>query len=350
MNYIYGILIIVVILGLGYVLISKKSIDNFTLDKFNYISEQQSIELDDDFGSIIKSDPVNYKIQEYIEGFESTPNPVIGLENFAQETKPLEKIHTPRYVWTYWENKSGRTEPFAHIKLCFRTMSKHYSQYKFIILNDQTIKQYLPNVRTDLSQLLIAQKVDYYRIALLYWFGGIWVDADTIAMKNLDQVFEKLDNGYDFVGFGCTGKICFSGYPNPSNGVMGSRPKGKLMGCCLQKLNDILDTNNKSHKYFALGKEIIWSCLEISQPYDYYHFPSEYDGSRDNLGNWIHSPNHLAKNKTKLLDESKVLFIFLANYELMNEPENAWFLELDENQILNGDFWISDLFRRALKN
>lgn len=348
MNIIYGILLLLVA-GFTLYLITKTN----SVEKFNFIF--QDFELDDDFGSIIKINEKsklfsNQKIKEYVEGFENY-SPNFQIEKFTtdESIKMLKPIHTPRYVWTYWENKSGRTEPFAHIKLCFRTMQLHYSQYKFIILNEQTIKQYLPNIRTDLSDLLIAQKVDYYRVALLYWFGGIWVDADTIAMKNLDEVFEKLDSGYDFVGFGCTGKICYSGYPNPSNGVMGSRPKGKLMGCCLQKLNDILNTNNKSHKYFALGKEIIWSCLEDSKPYDYYHFPSEYDGSRDKSGNWIHSPNHLSKNPTILLNESKALFIFLANYELMNDANNSWFLQLDENQILNGDYWISQLFRQALK-
>jgi hypothetical protein len=176
------------------------------------------------------------------------------------------------------------------------------------------------------------------------------VDADTIALKNLDEVFEKLDNGYDYVGFGCTGKICFNGYPNPSNGVMVSRKNGILMECCLNKLNNMLNQKNKEYKYFELGKNVIWDCLAELKNYDYFHFPSEYDGSRDFEGNWIHTPNHLSEEPTKLLNEDKALFIFLANYEIMNDEKNKWFRELSEDQILNGRWWISSLYRKALKN
>ena len=229
-------------------------------------------------------------------------------------------------------------------------MSKHYGKYNFIILNPDTIKQYLPNIRTDLNDLMIAQKVDYYRVYLLKMYGGIWVDADTIALKTLDEVFNKLDAGYDFIGFGCTGKICFNGWPDPSNGVMGSRQNGKLMTCCLNKLDSMLNADNKKHKYFDLGKNVIWKCMDELKPYDYYHFPSEYDGSRDKEGKWVHTPNHLSETPTQLIDENKGFFIFLANYELMNEKENKWFLDLDRDQILNGKWWISSLYRKALKN
>jgi hypothetical protein len=196
------------------------------------------------------------------EGFE---NDITRRENFTQEykVKLLPQVYTPRYVWTYWENKAGRSEPYSHIQLCFETMKKHYSNYNFIILNPETINLYLPNIRTDLNDLMIAQKVDYYRVALLEKYGGIWVDADTIALTNLDEVFNKLDNGSDFVGFGCTGKTCFNGYPDPSNGVMGSRKNGRLMNCCLNKLDSMLNADNKNHKYF----QFVFPSFLILFPY-----------------------------------------------------------------------------------
>jgi len=122
------------------------------------------------------------------------------------------------------------------------------------------------------------------------------------------------------------------------------------MTCCLNKLDSMLNADNKKHKYFDLGKNVIWKCMDELKPYDYYHFPSEYDGSRDIKGNWVHSPNHLSDSPTQLIDENKAFFIFLANYELMNEKENKWFLDLDREQILNGKWWISSLYSKALKN
>jgi hypothetical protein len=336
-------------------------------DKFKFVSgNNDELNLSDDFGDIIKV-PYNYNNKsnteynikvdnesndeldnEYIEGFERN---IYKRENFNQEhkVKLLPQVYTPRYVWTYWENKSGRSKPYAHIQLCFETMLKHYNKYNFIILNPETIKQYLPNIRTDLNNLMIAQKVDYYRVALLETYGGIWVDADTIALRDLDEVFDKLDNGYDFVGFGCTGKICFDGYPDPSNGVMGSRKNGRLMKCCLTKLDSMLNADNKNHKYFDLGKNVIWDCIYELKPYDYYHFPSEYDGSRDINGKWVHTSKHLSETDTKLINEDKAFFIFLANYEIMNKKKYEWFLDLNETEILNGKWWISRLYNKALK-
>ena len=315
--------------------------------KSKFISNDE-LDLDDDFGDVTKEPYQQNNIQEYIEGFENNDR----RENFIQqqEIKLLPKIRAPRYVWTYWENKGDRTEPYTHIKLCFETMKKHYNKYDFIILNPSTIKQYLPNVRTDLNDLMIAQKVDYYRVALLEKYGGIWVDADTIAFRDLDEIFDKLDNGYDYVGFGCTGKICFNGYPDPSNWAMASRKNGRLMQCCLKKLNKMLDADNKNYKYFDLGKNVIWECKDELKDYDYYHFSSEYDGSRDATGKWIHTPNHLSETPTQLLNESKAFFAFLANYELMNDKNNKWFLDLNREQILNGKMWVSSLYRKALNN
>ena len=342
-----SILFIVIILVVYYFYNTQNKTEHFkSTNKFKFVDNNE-LDISDDFGDIIKESPIKNDINKYIEGFTND----IARERFSQEqeVKLLPKTYTPRNIFCYWENKGNRTEPYGHIKLCFETMKKQYSKYNFVILTPETIKKYIPNVRSDLNDLLIAQKVDYYRVALLWLNGGIWVDADTIALRPLDEVFDKLDNGYDFVGFGCTGKKCFDGYPNPSNGVMGSRKNGKLMGCCLKKLNKILDSNNKEHDYFDLGKKVIWDCMDDLAPYYYYHFPSEYDGSRDKVGHWIHTPNHLSETPTQLLNEDKAFFIFLANYEIMNDKENKWFLESSDKEILNGKWWISSLFRKALK-
>lgn len=273
-------------------------------------------------------------------------------------TKPSSK-----YIFTYWENKNGRTKPYSHINLCFETMKKHLGnnpKYNFIILNEKTIKDYLPNLRNDMDSLLIAQKVDYYRVALLNKYGGIWLDADTIIMRDLGEIFDKLDEGYDFIGFGCTGDICFNGYPDPSNGVMASKQNGILINCVQKKLDELLNDKNKNSTkdskkkidYFEFGKKIIWHCLDnllnTNYAIKYYHFTSEYDGSRDIYGKWIHTPEHFSINETKFLNEKKVMFVFLANYEIMNYSENKWIINLSNDEILSGPWFISKLFRKSL--
>ena len=82
--------------------------------------------------------------------------------------------------------------------------------------------------------------MDYYRILLLYKYGGLYIDADTLVLRDPIEIIEKLKN-YDFVGFGCTGLKCNYGYGNPSNGILASRPNTKLMR---NIKNNIIDLHN----------------------------------------------------------------------------------------------------------
>lgn len=149
-------------------------------------------------------------------------------------------------IWMYWENKPGSTKP-NYLKLCFDTVVYHcQNKYRIYLLDQVTIYQYLPNLRKDLSKKLdISPKSDYIRYHLLEKYGGIWIDADTIIMKDISPILEKLQK-YDFVGFGCHygDKICrdnSDGYPRPATWVMASRRHGKLMKLCCQACDYILD-------------------------------------------------------------------------------------------------------------
>jgi hypothetical protein len=235
-------------------------------------------------------------------------------------------------------------------------MKKHLgSKYNLVFLNEKTVRGYLPNLRSDFDNLKIAQKVDYYRIALLYKYGGIWIDADIIVMRDFDPIFQKLEEGYDYVGFGCTGYECSYGYFRPSNWVMGAKKNSILMAKCLEKLNKKLDLRNVSQEqndstYHDYGKIILWDSLDELKPseYNYYHFTSEHDGARDNNRNWIHIDNFFSTNKTEFLNEKKLLFVVLYNSEIASDPKYKWVYDCDESRLLNGNEWICSLYRKSL--
>lgn len=275
-----------------------------------------------------------------------------NLENMTMLNglNKLNYVKTPKIIWTYWENMNGETEYPTHIKLCLETFKKHLFNYKIIVLNNHSIKEYLPDVRDDLNDLLIAQKVDYYRIALLYRYGGIWIDADSIIMRNLDEVFDKLDNEYDFVGFGCTGNVCFNGKFRPSNWMLASRQNGLLMKTTLNLLDEKLNKKTKSYKYHDLGKLVIWEALDKLKlnGYDYYHYGAEYDGSRDVDGYWIETSRHFSTNDIKLINEDKLFLVFLTNSGICEQQ--PWVKTAKKEEILNGNFWISKYFRKSLNN
>ena len=261
----------------------------------------------------------------------------------------------PRYIWIYWENVNRSKYP-TFIKLCMDSMKKHLgTKYSLIFLNEKKIKEYLPELRNDFDNLRIEQKVDYYRIELLYKYGGIWLDSDIIIMTDLKPIFDKLDSGYDFVGFGCTGNICTDGYFRPSNWVMGAKKHSLLKKKFLTKLNEKLDKKNineiqNDSTYHNYGKNILWDSLDELKlnGYYYYHFSSEYDGARDINANWIHAEYFFNTNQTKFLNESKLLFVVLYNSEISQNPKYNWIYDCPEERLLYGNEWICSLFRKSL--
>lgn len=275
-----------------------------------------------------------------------------------QHTHTPTHTHTRPPLWAYWELKPGKTSPPPYIVLCLETIRRNCaSTYDVRILNEISVRDYLPDLRTDIDQLGLAMKADYIRVALLHRYGGVWLDADTIAITDLREIRDKLAD-YDYVGFGCTGLICHTGYPRPSNWAMGSRRHGLLMGKVLvaldQKLDDHFATPPAERRpigYFDLGKVILWDTLEklMSETnYTYYHFPATVDGSRDVDGRWV-TPDLIFSGDRHLMAPSELILVFLANNIYCgSDPKYNWFCTLRREEILTGPYFISGLFRRAL--
>lgn len=259
-------------------------------------------------------------------------------------------------IWVYWETLPNRTKP-DYIDLCRDTLYRHCANdFNIVELNGVNIYDYLPNLRKDINTLGLAQKTDYIRLALLFYYGGIWIDADTIVMKSLMDIVKKLNEGYDYVGFGCSGEICTNGTPRPSNWLMAA-PKGStLMKCTLADVDNVIDNYFKSGTknqfgYFDLGKKALWNNIDklSNKNYIYYHFSAEYDGSRDKQGRWVNVNNHVSKNKTILLNEDKMIVAALENNKFSgDDPKYNWFSKLNKAEILEGEYWISYLFKKSL--
>lgn len=287
--------------------------------------------------------------------FDYKPNIIDTFNNIDIDVKNNKPIVMKKYIWVFWECVDNKPYP-TYINLCMKIMKKHLDKYDLIFLNEKTIKDYLPDLRDDFENLKIAQKVDYYRVCLLYKYGGIWIDADIIIMKDIKPIFDKLEEKYDYVGFGCTGTKCNNGYLKPSNWIMASRPKSVLMKACLDKLNDKLDKRNiksiqNDSTYHDYGKIIIWQSLEDLKQigYNYYHFTSEYDGTRDINKHWIHSPNFFSLDDTIFLDKDKIMFVVLYNSEINQNKDYQWINICDENRLLDKNKeWLCRLFKQAI--
>lgn len=250
--------------------------------------------------------------------------------------------HKP-YLWIYWQGYMP-----AYIRLCIKSAYQHCSKsFNIKLLNDKSVYKFIPekqHLHTKLEKLLIAQKVDYYRIYLLYKYGGLYIDADTLILRDPIEIIEKLKT-YDYVGFGCTGQVCNYGYGRPSNGIMASRAKGVLIEKILRNIETVLISNIAPDNYFTLGKYIIWHELEElikKHRYVYYHYSNDYDGTRDRDGKWVTAQRLFSNKNIDYAKPNELMFIVLYNSNMSE------YKKLTEEEILLSDSVISYYFKKSL--
>ena len=83
-----------------------------------------------------------------------------------------------------------------YLKLCLKTWETRLPQYEIILLDHGNLDQYIPPGTYDISLLkkfkFMMQK-DAVMVAVLAEHGGIFLDADTIVLKDLDPIMQRLE-------------------------------------------------------------------------------------------------------------------------------------------------------------
>ena len=252
------------------------------------------------------------------------------------------------YIWQYWDNIDGKSTP-PYISLCLKTVDVHCSNsFEVVRLNKDNIYKYIPEIKKykdKMEKLIIAHKVDIYRILLLHKYGGLYIDADTICLRDPIEIIDKLDTN-DFVGFGCTGNICKLGYGMPSNWILASSPNSILISRVLKNILNKLE-NKKDFDYHDLGKLVIWEELDDlikNHNYKYHHYPNKIDGSRDRNGIWIHSDIVFSNQKIDYEEEENMIFYVFYNHEMPKEVKT-----MTEQELIHQDWNYSKFLRRSLK-
>ena len=305
-----------------------------------------------EFGDIELSGPNNAKnILEQVYNawpVDIQKQPVLRCYYKDENSIAYNKIKRP-YLWQYWDNMDGKPTP-AFINLCLKTVDKHCSvSFKIVRLNKDNIFKYIPELekyKAKLDKLIIAHRVDIYRIMLLHKYGGLYLDADTICLRDPIEIIHKLFE-YDFVGFGCTGITCQLGYGNPSNWILASQPNSILITQVLKNLLNQLQTKD-TFDYHDLGKLVIWEELEKlmkEKNYKYFQYPNKVDGSRDVDGKWIDTDVVFSNTKINYEDEANMMFYVFYNHSMPKEVKS-----MSEEELLLKDWNYTKFMKKALAN
>lgn len=94
----------------------------------------------------------------------------------------------PKQIWCYWD--SG-TLP-KDIEEYYENNRSVLDDWKITLLTDETLSNYIDisHIPDNYKMLIPQHKADYIRLAVLYKWGGTWMDASIII--NSKEAFEKL--------------------------------------------------------------------------------------------------------------------------------------------------------------
>ncbi|MBJ9423302.1 capsular polysaccharide synthesis protein [Acinetobacter seifertii] len=113
----------------------------------------------------------------------------LNPENFADLIilNPLDKseIIIPKIIWMYWDSEVPEL-----VERCFNQVKKLNSEYQINILNSKNITEFCDFDFSVYKNLTPQQKSDLLRFYLLYYYGGIWLDASIITYTNLQWILD----------------------------------------------------------------------------------------------------------------------------------------------------------------
>lgn len=121
----------------------------------------------------------------------------------------------PTTVWAYWEGECP-----DWIKACLRTLAAAAPTLR--LLSPESFDRLRDQDRDiDLSRLHVAHRADFVRLFVLKRYGGLWVDADCLALQPLQSVLDLLQQ-HEMVGHReRSGRV--------SNGFLAARPDSRIL-------------------------------------------------------------------------------------------------------------------------
>jgi hypothetical protein len=143
----------------------------------------------------------------------------LGAAEAVQPTAAPSPSQAFRNVFMYWQGPS-----YVLVDLLRDLAAKHAGpmNYTLHVVNEDNVQEYLGHpMPPEVAGWEPAHRADYVRVCLLYKYGGIWLDADTIVMPTFGDLFSHLDTKQGF--------FVLERDDRPCNGVFGTRPGTRLL-------------------------------------------------------------------------------------------------------------------------
>lgn len=135
--------------------------------------------------------------------------------------------------------------------------------YKVHLLTTENIINYLDDIPDYFYRLKPNHQSDYIRAHVLYKFGGIWLDSDTIVIETLDPLFDMIDKQDGFFIKESNLTVC--------SGVFGSKKRTPLMKEWKDQMRQLLDIKKEHIGWADIGPLMLQAIFD-SKPQLYARY------------------------------------------------------------------------------
>lgn len=288
-------------------------------------------------------------------------------ENLFRDKHLIEKGMTMPTIWLYYNDsdvnsrwwadfgaRSTRVINIPFLNLCYESIVAHNNQkYKIEViagLSDLASRlggwEELPKGLQNPLAPVQAAELNWIRAEILSRFGGLWVSTSTICLRPFPElpyeaaVFWGTDPDESYSGA--------DGTAIPSMYVMGAgRANHPVFEKWAQAAFERLEKQGGGQQIRGDAK---WDFTSFAmtdstvQVVPYGEVSRRPDGKRIQVEDLL-SAGQQGSHRFKITPES--IYIAIPWPEIENRRMFGWFLRMDEQQILNSDLVIADLFRAS---
>ena len=166
-----------------------------------------------------------------------------NIIHVIKETKNYDSI--PKIIWMFWNDDNLPLE----IQTFVDKIKTENPTYDVKILNFSNLNYYVSDlIFDDNVDIPIANKTDLIRLALLYKFGGVWLDITTILFQPIDEFLniENINN-YDLIAFYYEKTTTDLNRPMIESWFLAAPPRSQFIYEWLEALYPLLHLGSKDY-------------------------------------------------------------------------------------------------------
>ena len=116
----------------------------------------------------------------------------------TEQIKPKKTFNNEKIIWQFWGQGWDFEKLSDVVKISYKSVEKYKKDYEIIHLDMNNINDYLEIPayilkKVEDKKMGFAHFTDIIRLALLYNYGGVWIDATILLTDYLPQEYFEMD-------------------------------------------------------------------------------------------------------------------------------------------------------------